>query len=182
MSETLLITILTIAGALLGSVISFPLGQRAERQQQSLLIRTGMLKPIYEWMKGAEKIVGIFSDTASTIAQNLPMPISYDFSERKKAINFMAEKTNEVLGIIDSKSLYTKKTKRLASEFGNVITQIDQLIKMELLPRESELVGRSNNGTLTETYMLEALHLKAHIDSLLQKAYSIEAQIKTAFY
>jgi len=180
MSETFLITILGIAGTLLSGVISFTLGQRAERQKQSLIIRVEMLKPINEWLKGVEKMVGIFSDTASTIAQNLPMPTSYDFSERKKAFNFMAEKTNEILGIIASNSLYTRKSKRLAKELGTVITELDKLIKFELLPRESELVGRSNNGTLTNAYMLEAGHLKVHIDSLLQKAYSIEAQIKTA--
>ncbi len=180
MSETFIIAILGIVGALLTSVVSFTLGRRAERQKQSLIIRVEMLKPIDEWLKGVEKMVGIFSDTASTIAQNLPMPVGYDFSERKKAFNFMGEKTNEVLGIIASNSLQLRQSKKLAKELSKVITELDKLVKFELLPKESELVSRSNNGTLSNAHMLEAGHLKLHLDSLLQKAYSLEAQIKTA--
>ena len=92
MSESFVITILGIAGVILSGVISFILGQRAERQKQSLLIRAEMLKPINEWLKGGEKMVVIFSDTISTIAQNIPLPMNYDFNDRKKAFNFMAEK------------------------------------------------------------------------------------------
>jgi hypothetical protein len=106
--------------------------------------------------------------------------MNYDFKERKEASNFMAEKTNEVLGIVASNSMKTKKSKRLVKELNDVIAELDFLIKFELLPKESETVGRSNNGTLTPLYITEAVQLKQHIDLLLQRAYSLEAQIKTA--
>ena len=116
MSESLVIAILGIAGTLLSGIISFVLGQRAERQKQTLLIKAETLKPIDEWLKGAEKMVGIFSDTISAITLNLRLPVNYDFDERRKASNFMAEKTNEALGIITSGSFQTGKTKQLAKE------------------------------------------------------------------
>ncbi|MBI3169889.1 MAG: hypothetical protein HYZ22_15510 [Chloroflexi bacterium] len=55
MSETILITILGVVGTLLSIVVSFTLGQRAEKSKQSLLVRAEMLKPIDEWLKGMEK-------------------------------------------------------------------------------------------------------------------------------
>ncbi len=178
MSESLVLAVIGIAGTLLAGIVSFVLGQRAERRKQSLLIRAEMLKPIEEWLKGAERMVGILGDTMSSIVLNMQLPVNYDFAERRKASNYMAEKTNEILGIISSNSLQTWRTKRLAKELSETIRQIDNLIKFQLLPRESEIVGRSNNGTLTEAFMIEAGQLKLYIDSLLQRAYSLIAQIK----
>lgn len=179
MPETLLLTILGIAGTLLSGIVMFVLGRHAERQKQTFAIRAEMLKPIDEWLKGTEKMVSILGDTMASIALNMRLPVNYDFDERRKASIYMAEKTNEILGIISSNSLRTWKTGRLAKELNETIKLIDQLVKFQLLPRESEIVGRSNNGTLTEEFMLEAGQLKMYIDSLLQKAYSLIAQIKT---
>jgi hypothetical protein len=179
-SESLTIAILGIAAALLSGVISFVLGQRAERHKQSLIIRAEMLKPIDEWLKGVERMVGILSDTLASVALNSPLPVSYNLDERRKASNFMAEKTNEIFGIIASESLQIRETKRLSKELGDVIRSLDSLIKFELLPRESNVVDRSNNGTLTNEYMLEVVRLKVQLDALLQKAYSLAAQIKTS--
>jgi len=80
MSETLLIAIIGIASTLLSGIISFTLGQRAERQKQSLLVRAKILKPIDEWLKGGEKMVSIFSYTISSVAQKLPLLIGCDFN------------------------------------------------------------------------------------------------------
>ena len=179
MFESVLTTILSIAGVLLSGTISFVLGQRAERNKQSLLIRAEMLAPINEWLKGAEKMVGILADTMSSVALNAPLPVHYNFDERLKASNFMSEKTNEVMGIISSGSLKTRKTRRLEKDLKQVIMELDQLIKFELLPRESEIVGRYKAGSLSEKYMLETGKVKLHIDSLLQQAYSLVARIKS---
>jgi membrane protein DedA with SNARE-associated domain len=75
MSESLVIAISGIAGALLSGIISFILGRRAERQKQTLWIRAEMLKPIDGWLKGVEKMAGIFSDTISSIVLNSPLPL-----------------------------------------------------------------------------------------------------------
>ena len=181
MPETLILRILEIVGALITGIIIFTLGQHAERKKQSLLIRADMLKPLNEWLKGAEKIIGIFSDTISTVIHDLPSPINYDFVERKRAFNYMAEKTNEVLGIISSNCLQTTKSKKFAEELSDVIITLDRVIKNDVLQKESEIVFRSTNGTLSNSYLHEAGHLKLQVDSLLQKAYSLEAQIKTIF-
>ena len=180
MSESLGIATLGIVGTLLSGIISFVLGQRAERQKQTLLIRAEMLKPIDEWLKGVEKMIGIFSDTLVSITLNMPLPVSYNFDERRRASNFMAEKTNEVLGIIASNTLQIRKTKRLAKELSEVVGLIDKLVKFEVLPREMDIVGRSKNRTLTDDHMFDAGRLKLQLDSLLQRAYSLVAQIKTS--
>ena len=164
----------------MSGTISFVLGQGAERKRQSLITRSEMLAPIDEWLKGAEKMVGILSDTLSSIVLNAPQPVHYDFDERRKASNFMSEKTNEVMGIIASGSLKTRKTRQLAKELSQVILTLDKLIKFELLPRESEIIGRSNAGVLTEKFLIETGEKKLQIDSLLQKAYSLLSQIKTS--
>jgi len=146
MSE-LLIAILGVSGTLLSGIISFVLGQRAERQKQSLVIRSEMLIPIEEWLKGAEKMVGILGDTASAIALNLPTPVNYNLDERRKASTFMSENTNAVLGILDSKSRQTRSTKRLTNELEMVISRLDQAIKFQLLPMESEIISRANSNS-----------------------------------
>jgi hypothetical protein len=142
MNESILIGLIGVAGTILSGIISFTLGQRAERQKQSLLVRAKMLKPIDEWLKGGEKMVNIFSYTISSVAQKLPLLIGYDFNEREKVFNFISEKTNEVLGIIASNSLQTRKTKRYFKELSEIITELDKLIKFGLLPKESEIVDR----------------------------------------
>ena len=180
MSDAVIISILGIAGALLSGTIGHVLGQRAERRKQSLIIRAEMLNPIDEWLKGAEKIVGMFSDTLASIGVNSRLPINYDLEERRKASNFMAEKTNEVFGIIASKSLQIGRTKRLSQELNGTISFIDTIIKYQLLPTESEIVERSNNGSLTQAFILDAINLKPQADRFLQRAYSLVAKIRTA--
>ncbi len=180
MNESIIIAILGISGALLSGVVGHILGQRAERRKQSLAIKAEMLKPIEEYLKGAEKMVGILGDTMSSVALNLPAPVNYNFDERRRASNFMAEKTNEVFGIVASDGLQTGRTKRLAKELANTLKGLDTLIKFQLLPRESELVERSNKRTLTQDFMLECGTIKLQADALLQKSYSLIAQIRNS--
>ena len=92
----------------------------------------------------------------------------------------MAEKTNEVLGIVASDSLKTGKTKQLAQELSAALKALDSLIKFQLLPRESELVDRSNKRTLDQNFLLECGTVKLQGDALLQKSYALIAQIRTA--
>ncbi len=179
MSDTLLVSILGIAASLGSGITSYVLGQRAERKKQSLLIRAEMLKPISEWLCGAEKIVGMFSDTINSVLHDLPTPANYDFNERKAAFNFMSERTNEILGIIQSNSLSIKSTKLLAQELSLLINSIDKLIKFELLPMENEILVRSMNDALDINYVKKVSEEKLKVDSQLQKAYSLISQIKT---
>jgi len=180
MFSTVALAIMAIAGTLLGAVIGHVLGQRAERQKQSLAIRSEMLRPIEEYLKGAEKMVGILGDTMASVTLNVPVPVNYSFDERRKASNFMAEKTNEVLGIVASDSLKTGKTKQLAQELSAALKALDSLIKFQLMTRESELVDRSNKRTLDQNFLLECGTVKLQGDALLQKSYALIAQIRTA--
>ena len=175
MSETFLIAILGTAFTFLGIL----LGQYFERKKQSSLIKTEMLTPIDDWLTGAEKMVRIFSGTISAIAHNLPIETQYEFSERKRVFNFITENTNRVLGIIASDSLKTRKTKLLSKDLGETITALDMFIKLDLLPKENEVGERAKNGSLTEEHLISAGKLKMRADSLLQKAYQIQAEIKT---
>jgi|CXWL01.1.fsa_nt_gi 4-hydroxy-3-methylbut-2-enyl diphosphate reductase IspH len=179
MSETL-IAILGVAGTLLGIVVGSVLGRRSERHRQSLLIRAEMLKPIEEWLSGAEKMVGIFADTMSAVALNAPLPITYNLEERRKATQFMSEKTNIVLGILDSNSLKTNRTKKLAKQLAKEIRSIDSQVKFALLQADGELLDHSLNRTLTPEVLAQGAMLKLQLESQLQKAHALVAQIKTA--
>ena len=180
MNDSIVIAIIGIAGALLSGVVGHMLGQRAERRKQSLAIKAEMLKPIEEYLKGAEKMVGILGDTMTSVTLNVPTPINYSFDERRKASNFMAEKTNEVFGIVASDSLQTGRTKRLAQELATTLKGLDTIIKFQLLPREIELVDRSNKRSLTQDFMMECGTIKLQADALLQKSYSLIAQIRSS--
>jgi hypothetical protein len=180
MPDSVIIAILGLAGTLLGGVIGHVLGQRAERRKQSLMIKAEMVKPIEEWLRGAEKIIGILSDTIASILNNLPLPINYNMDERRSAYNFMAEKTNEVFGIIASHELQIGRTRKVALELNAVITSLDNLIKLQILPRESEIVERANKGTLTQEFILESGQIKVQADAILQNAYSLISRIRTA--
>jgi dsDNA-binding SOS-regulon protein len=180
MSETVLISILSVVTTLLGIVIGNVLGRRAERQRQTMLIRAEMLKPIEEWLQGAEKMIGILGDTLSSVLQNAPSPLMYDYEERKKAAQFMSEKTNVVMGILQSKSLQIGQTIKLAAQLLNTIMKINELILFQLLPQENEILECSQQNILSQDFITEIATLKLHLDSLIRESYSFIAQIKTA--
>lgn len=181
MSETFIVALLGIAGALLSGVISFVLGRRAERHRQALAIRAEMLEPIDDWLQGTEKMVGILGDTISSITSNSPVPINYNFEERREAANFMIENTNIVIGILASEILSMQKTTKLSKKLKFNILLLDNLVKQKLLPTEMEILDRSANGSLNREFVIEVGKLKLQIDSVLQDSYSLIAQMKTAF-
>jgi hypothetical protein len=176
----MVIALLGVVGIILSAMLSYGLGRRAERLRQLVAVRVGLLERLMVWLKGAERMVGILGDTIVSISQGMPAPMMYDMSKRRDAANFMSENTNEVLGILQSKSFNVGKARKLAKELDGIVQSIDRLVKYELLPREVEIVGRANAKTLTEAYLMEALALKVRIDDLLQQAYSTIAKVKTA--
>lgn len=70
--------ILSILASVFIALLGFLLGQYAEKSKQSLEIRSEMLKPIEEWLTGAEKFNGILGDTISTVLNNMPLPTIYN--------------------------------------------------------------------------------------------------------
>ena len=177
MTENLLI-------ALLGFVVSLftlYIGIKIEKRRQSLIIRSQMLEPIEEWLKGAEKMIGIFYDTIVTLIQGLPLPMTYNLEERRKATQFMIENTNKMLGIIDSKGLQTKNTKHLAQQLSEIIKNLDNKIKFELLPEDNKLIELANQKQLNQDFINEALKLRNQLDGQVQAAYSIISKIRTKF-
>jgi len=174
------ISILGLAGTLLAGVISFILGQRWERQRQSLLIRAQMLIPIEEWLRGAERMIGILGDTMTSVIAQSPLPVTYDLEERRKATQFMIERTNVVLGILQSNSLRTGQTKKLAKQLADTITVLDNKIKYVLLPLDDEVLSRSLRRTITREFLIQTGETKLKLESDVQQAYSLIAQLKTA--
>ena len=74
----------------------------------------------------------------------------------------MSENTYEIL---ESKSLQTRRTKKLANELAEVVSRLDQAIKFQLLPLENEILSRSNSNTLTEELMVKAGSFVLQINS-----------------
>ena len=179
MSETFLISLIGIAGTVLSSSVSYFLGTRREKKKQSLIIKSKMLEPIENWLVGAEKMIGIFYDTIVTLSQGLPLPMTYNLEERRIATKFMIENTNKTLGVLDSKELQTRNTKVLSVQLSNILKDLDNRVKYELLPEDNKLVEFTNRQQLNEEFIKEALNLRQQLDRNIQAAYSIIAKIKT---
>lgn len=175
----LLIALLSVAGTILAGVISFVLGQRSERRRQTLLIRASMLDPIREWLGGVEKFIGILGDTLNSVTLNSPVPLTYDFEERRKSAQFMSEKTNEILGILDADSFTTSSTKAQASRLAEVIRELDRQVKYRLLPLDNQIIQRAAAHTLTQDFIMECLAFKVSLDTKVQEAHALISKIKT---
>ena len=172
--------IFSVVASIFTALLGFLLGQYAERRKQSLAVRAEMLKPIEEWLTGAEKFIGIFGDTLSSVLIGSPSPITYNLEERRKASQFMIEKSNLVFGVLQSETLKTWQTRKSAKELRETISLIDAIIKTRLLPMDTEIPERAKVKALTQEFMLEFGQVKLGLDSLVQKAHSLIAKIKTS--
>lgn len=182
MTTEMILAILGLVVSLITGIIGHFLGQRSERRKQSLAIKAEMIKPLEQYLKGVEKIVGIFSDTMVSVTVGSSEPINYGFDERKTVSNFLSEMTNEVMGIIASDALHTKGTRNIAESLFLTIKEIDSKIKFEILPLENEVLVKANNNTLDEVFLRFCAEKKLQMDLLLQKSYSLIAQIRNSLY
>lgn len=178
MSEATALTLLGIVVPVLFSLIGFILGKRHERQKQALIIRSEMLKPIEEWLTGVERIVGIFSDTLASVNMNSQFPIMYDFDERKKATQFISEKTNIMLGILESETLQIRPTQMMVKQLQTTIVKLDSLVKYQLMPLETQISTTPMNHVLSPTLVDKVIVLKIELDTLIRLAHSLIAKIK----
>lgn len=174
-----LIAVLGIAGTLLSGLVMFVVGQSLERKKQGLLIRAQMLDPIHSWLSGVEKFNGILGDTLVSVTMGSPGPVTYDLEERRKSAQFMIENTNEVLGILKSESIETRRSKASAQQLAELVRDLDRQVKYELLPLNGEILDRSAAKRLTQDFVLRIGNLKKDVDSKVQKAYELIALIKT---
>ena len=175
-----LIAVLGLAAPLLSGLVMFAVGRRWERKKQSLLIRAQMLDPIREWLRGVERFSGIVGDTLTSVITKIPESQTYDLEEKRKAAQFMIENTNEVLGILDSESLSTGRTKSSAKRLAALISDLDRQVKRELLPLDDEILDRSAQKRISYDFVLRVGNLKSSIDSKVKEAYGLMARIKTA--
>jgi len=175
-----MIEIFSVLASIFTALLGFLWGQYAERRKQSLAVRSEMLKPIEEWLIGAEKFNGILGDTLSSVVNNMPLPTIYSLEERRKTAQFMIEKSNLAFGVLQSNSLRTWQTRKLSEELTETIRLIDGVIKTQLLPMENEILERSRAGMLTPEFMTQTLQVKLSPDGLVQKAHSLISKIKTS--
>ncbi len=172
--------LLSILAPIFTALFGFLLGQYAERRKQSLAVRSEMLKPIEEWLTGAEKLIGIFSDTLTSTLVGSQSPITYNLEERRKVAQFMTEKSNLMFGVLASDSLRTWKTRKFVKELSETIKLIDIIIKTQLLPMDNEILVRAEVNKLTPEFMAQFGQVKLRLDSLVQKTHSLIAKIKTS--
>jgi hypothetical protein len=170
----------SIVASIFTALLGFLLGQYAERRKQSLAVRSEMLKPIEDWLSGAEKFNGILGDTLSSVVNNMPLPTIYSLEERRKTSQFMIEKSNMAFGVLQSDSLRTWQTRKLAKELTETIQLIDGVIKTRLLPMDNEILERSRAGMLTQEFIMQIGQVKLGLDGLVQKAHSLISKIKTS--
>lgn len=130
-------------------------------------------------MGGAERIIGIFADTLSSVASNSLFPLTYSLEDRRKAAQFMSEKSNVVIGILVSKSLQTRQTRKNSQLLHQTVVTLDNLIKYKMLPLDNQILGNSAIDILSPDFVVEVGNLKVQLDTLVQTSYSLIAKIKT---
>ena len=180
MSESGIIAILGATSTLLAATLSFVFGRRHERLKQTLFIRVQMLKPIEDWIAGADKIMNMMGDTLVAVGAGLASPVTYNREERRKAAQFMIENTNPVLGILASKSLQFGRAKKLAKELTGTIIVLDEFIKTQLLPLDNEISGRIRPENLTPDLLQRVYNIKTQGDALIRNVHSLIARVKVA--
>lgn len=171
--------IVSIVLIFISGFISYKYGLRTEQKKQSLKIRGESLDVITEWLKNVEKMVGFMGDTVSSIVYGFPVPVNYNFDERKETSNYLAENSNEVFGILQSKTLQTKQTKKLAEDLNKEIIAIDNIVKKQIMPLENHLLEQANKRGLRQEEIEAVAKAKMEIDMLLKNSYAIISKIKT---
>ena len=165
---------------IVGIILSYFLGVRQEKRRQSLIVRSQMLIPIEDWLTKAEELIGILSDTIVSISQGLPLPVMYDLEERKEVYKYLSQHYNKTLGILCSDSLKTKETAKYSEELDLLIRYIEERIRNQVLPLESQIVEASNLNHPTNIHILEGFSIKQDMDKRFMKAHEIIARIRTS--
>jgi hypothetical protein len=140
-----------------------------------------MLEKVKGWLRGVEKFIGILGDTLSSITLPSPVPLTYDFEERRKSAQFMIEKTNEVLGILESESLKIRQTKKDVKELRSLIENLDNRVKYELLPLDHEILNRATTQSLDEAFVLKVGEFKFSLERQIKQTYSLISRIETKY-
>ncbi len=138
-----------------------------------------MLDTIKEYLQGAERFVGILSDTLASISTGSPGPVLYSLEERRVSARTMSERSNQILGILASKGLNTRKTKRDANSLAALVRAVDSELKDELLPLDLEIQDRALTGRLDPAFVARVAQFKLEMDRRLQDAHRLIARIKT---
>jgi hypothetical protein len=179
--EDKLLTIFVAVMGLLSTVIGFVLGQRLEKHKQTMVIKSNLLLPIEDWLNGAERMNGMLGDTVGAISAGLPIPVIYNFEERRTIQQKMSEGTNKVLGILLSESLLTRQNKKQVNTLSENIGQISQILQRELLPLENEISALGNKGQITDEMRNSVISVNGKLNLLLFASHSLIAKIKTHF-
>jgi len=179
MSETILVSIIGFLATITGIVVSYALGKKSERKLQLFQVRTKQLIPIEEWLQGAERFNGILGDTVGSVSINSTTPLIYSIDDRRRAVIFMGEKTNVVLGIIKSKTFQKGYLKKHSDPLSANIIKIDVIIKRDLLPLDDEILEQSNTRGNRNDLTQKAISVKEQLDALIQDSYSLIATIKS---
>jgi hypothetical protein len=179
MTENALLTLLSIVMPILTGMVGYFYGKQYERKRQELILRAETLKPLEEWLRGVERMVGIVGDTFTSIAvMNSPSPVFYDLNERQEIAKFLSEKSNQVFGILNSKSIQTTKTKKDSIELRDLIFEIDQKIKNELLPLDYQMTCTPIDGIMPLDLQKRVAGLKQEFDKSLQSGHSLITSIR----
>jgi hypothetical protein len=178
MIDTIIVALLGGLFLILSNLFSFVIGQRSERKKQSLIKRAELLIPIDDWLHGAGRMVGIYGDTLNSVLLDSPEPMVYSLEERRRSSQFMSENSNQLLGILVSKSLQTKDTKKLSDQLSLLIINIMVKLKNELLPYDIEIMERAKEIKQKGELLVKVTKTKEELDRMIQQSYSLISQIR----
>lgn len=175
-----LLNLLIAAIGVLGSLTTFFLGRHLERRRQSLLVRAEMLDSVKEWVGGVERIMQMIADSMAAVEQGLLFPATYNPSERRQAAQFMGEKSREVIGILESGSLRTPRTKKLADQLRRETTLVNIALN-KLMELETAILQLQPSELWKNENTLVAVELMNTLDSQVSNIHALIAKMKTSF-
>jgi hypothetical protein len=162
-------------------IITFLAGQAFERRKLAQANRLKLLEPIEEWMKLARRFIGIIGDDITAVADNLPMPTTYNNNDRRETAIGLQENKEKVLGILKSKALNTRGTQKISKNLSETMNRISSLIENGLIQGDVQMLEKMNLGLDTSKDIKDLFEKIYSIKPLIEDAHANIAQLKVLY-
>jgi hypothetical protein len=166
---------------ILVGILTFFAGRAFERHKLVQANRLALLQPIEKWVDDASHLVGIVGDDLSAVTEGLPLPLGFDPQDRQRTAKALGERKDKILGILKSKALSTRGTKRLSNRLQALVIALNQTIERDYLQIHVDLLDKMNAKKDLRPAITALLATTYTINSIIQEIHSCLSTLKTRF-
>ena len=163
---------------LIVNILTFFAGRAFERYKTAQVNRLKLLEPIEQWVDKATRLVSIVEDEFSIMNQGLPLYNPIDIGETAK---FLRENKEKILGILQSKALSTRGTKKLSEKLFELIIQIQICLEREYLPAYYNLSSKIDKHENPSLELSVFLSMTIMEKNLIKDVHSCLSELKTKY-